>query len=111
MRLLLLAAAPLASIISGSTAQAAPAADPTCAGVRTAFTSGSFDSREAIVDALQDRVKANNGDKPLGRDGKVQAIVMAVMRCEELGHGNFMAALDRTSAQVEAERAQHQPGR
>lgn len=73
--------------------------------MRAAFTAGSFGSREAIVDALQDRLKAQGADKPFGRDGKVQAIVMAVMRCNAFGHGDFMTALDRSSGQVEAERA------
>ena len=102
-----LAVASLAALVAGPAAHAAPPADrPGCSAVRAAFTTGSFGSREAIVDALQDRMEVQGADKPLGRDGKVQAIVMAVMRCDELGHGDFMAALDRSAAQVEAERAQ-----
>ncbi len=90
-------------------ASAEPVAAPTCTNVQAAFTSGPYDSREAIVDALQDHLKLSGLDKALGRDGKVQAIVLAVVRCDELGRGNFMTALDRSSAQVAAERARHRP--
>ena len=49
-----------------------------CAAVDAAFASGSYDQREAIVDALQDQFKAGNADRALGRDGKVQAIMLAL---------------------------------
>lgn len=105
MRLFRLAAATFAAAVSLGHAHAAPG--PSCAAVQAAFTSGSYDSREAVVDALQDHLKASGADKPLGRDGKVQAILLAAMRCQALGAGDFMTALDRSAAQVAQERARH----
>ena len=104
MRRFLFAALPLVVVTH---ARAAQSPDPTCADVQEAFASGSYDSREAIVDALQDHLKAAGAEKALGRDGKVQAIVLAVVRCKDLGTGRFMSALDRSSAQVAQERAHH----
>ena len=83
---------------------------PSCSTVQASFQSGTFDNREAIVDGLQDHLKAAGADKPLGRDGKVQAIIMAVLRCQSLGHGDFIRALDQTVAQVMLERLKkHSP--
>ncbi len=110
MRLFRLAAATLAAAMAIPPARAATAEHPTCDAVQVAFTSGSYDSREAVVDALQDHLKAARADAPLGRDGKVQAILLAAMRCRELGAGDFMAALDRSAAQVAGERARHKAG-
>ena len=107
MHRFLFAAAPLAFVLASGLARAAPVAGPTCAAVQAAFATGSYESREAIVDALQDHLKAAGVEKPLGRDGKVQAIVLAVTRCNDLGAGDFMAALDHSAAQVAQERAHH----
>ena len=78
-----------------------------CAAVDAAFASGSYDQREAIVDALQDRFKAGNADRALGRDGKVQAIMLALTRCGTAPSDDFMQTLDKTAAQVATERARH----
>jgi len=80
---------------------------PSCEAVRTAFASGSYDQREAIVDALQDRLKAPQRDKALGRDGKMQAVMLALTRCETASSEAFMPMLDRAGDQVAKERARH----
>lgn len=105
-RLLFMSALALLGLLPAGQPAVAEAAGPSCAAIRSSFQTGAFDGREAIVDALQDHLRAAGADKPLGRDGKVQAILMAVLRCEALGQGNFFRALDRTVAQVEQERAQ-----
>ena len=80
---------------------------PSCAAVRTDFTTGAYAQREAIVDALQDRFKAAGADHALGRDGKVQAVMLALMRCGTAPQDDFMQTLDRAASQVTLERASH----
>lgn len=95
--LLLLAMPGLASAQTG----------PSCAAVRTTFATGAYEQREAIVDALQDRFKAAGADHGLGRDGKVQAVMLALMRCGTAPRDDFMLTLDRAASQVTLERARH----
>ena len=80
---------------------------PSCVQVKAAFSTGSYDDREAIVDALQDVLKADATGRTLGRDEKVQAIMMTTLHCIEHEHDVFLPVFDQTIIQVKHDRPPH----
>ena len=85
----------------------AAGAGPSCVQVKAVFSTGSYEDREAIVDALQDVLKADATGRTLGRDEKVQAIMMTTLHCIAREHDMFMPAFDQAILQVKHDRPPH----